>query len=163
MCLSQASLHKTRAWKVLNYEVQMFLGIDHIRKNLQSGNGPNTQLIRNALVESSLLHIRILVDIFLSRGNRPDDIHLEHLGFDPNSLQPALAERIRALAAAYGVADDKNGNCWTINKRLAHPTTHRTEKYDYSKVFAALDKPLREIIEFVYSSSKRKLPYPLKS
>lgn len=151
---------KDEIWRILDYEVQMFLGTGHLRSLRIEGNN-EAQLIRNALVESSLLHIRILTDIFLSRGKQPDDITLEVLGFDSNANEPTLAENIKKLAMAYGKASDRESNCWIINKRLAHPTTHRTKGYDYSNVFATLEKPLKAIIEYIYSSVKRQLPFPL--
>jgi len=152
---------RDKAWRILDYEVQMFLGIDYIRSHLKVDGGSEAQLIRNALVESSLLHIRILTDIFLSRAKWSDDIKLEQLGFDPNSNDPILVERIRALAVAYGEASDPASNCWSINKRLAHPTIHRSEGYDYSALFSSLNEPLRAIIEYVYNSAKRSLPFQL--
>jgi hypothetical protein len=152
-----------KAWRILDYEVQMFLGIGHLRSNLKIEGGLEGQLIRNALVESSLLHIRILIDIFLSRGKQPDDINLEQLGYDSKSIEPILSQKVNALKIVYGESSDKTSNCWTINKRLAHPTTHRTEGYDYSNLFMSLDKPLKEIIRYIYENQARPLPFPLKS
>ncbi len=160
MCPNLVSNAKDKAWRILDYEVQMFLGLDHIRSHLKvDGGSVEAQLIRNALVESSLIHIRILTDIFLSRAKWSDDIKLEQLGFDTNSNNPILAEKISALAVAYGEASDPSSNCWSINKRLAHPTIHRIEGYDYSALFSALNEPLRAIIECVYNSAKRSLPF----
>jgi hypothetical protein len=146
-----------KVWRILDYEVQMFLGIDFVRSHLQVDG--NAQLFKNALVESSLLHIRILADIFLSKGKHADDINLEQLGFKVNLIEPVLAERIGVLAMAYGEANDPNSNCWILNKRLAHPTVHRNEGYNYSNLLAALDEPLRAIIEHIYDRAKRPLPF----
>jgi hypothetical protein len=161
MCPVSSINAKEKNWRILDYEVQMFLGIDHLRSHLKVGGGIETQLFKNALVESSLLHIRILTDIFLSRGKRTDDINLEQLGFSTNSIEPVIAEKIKALTIVYGEASDQTSNCWTINKRLAHPTTHRTEGYNYSNLFESLDKPLKAIIEYIYDREKRPLPFPL--
>jgi hypothetical protein len=150
-----------KVWRILDYEVQMFLGIDYVRSHLQVEG--DAQLITNALVESSLLHIRILADIFLSRGKRADDIDFAQLGFNTDSIEPALAEKVNTLAVAYGEANDPTSNCWILNKMLAHPTKHRTEGYDYSDLFATLDKPLRAIIEYIYDYAKRPLPFRLTS
>src|SRR5512138_44712 len=111
---------KSDVWEVLGYEILMFLGTSHVRKHLQGGNGPNTQILKNALVESSLLHIRALTDIFLSRGNKPDDIHLEKLGLAVGGQDNILAEKVGALEKVYGKSGDKNSKCWIINKMLAH-------------------------------------------
>jgi hypothetical protein len=163
MCPDSVSNLRDKAWRILDYEVQMFLGIDHIRSQLKVDGSGEAQLIRNALVESSLLHIRILTDIFLNRAKWSDDIKLEQLGFDTDSDEPILAEKISALAVVYGEANDPASNCWSINKRLAHPTTHRTEGYDYSALFFSLNAPLRAVIEHVYDSAKRSLPFQLTS
>ena len=159
MCPDSGSEIRAKVWRILDYEIQMFLGINFVRSNLQVKG--DAQLIKNALVESSLLHIRILTDIFLSKGKRADDINLEQLGFDADSVGSILAEKISALALAYGEANDATSNCWILNKRLAHPTKHRTEGYDYSDLFAALDEPLRAVIEYIYDYAKRPLPFPL--
>jgi hypothetical protein len=159
MCPDSTNDISANVWRILDYEVQMFLGIDFVRSHLQVEG--DAQLFKNALVESSLLHIRILADIFLSRGKRSDDINLAKLGFNADSMEPILAEKINALAVAYGEANDPTSNCWTLNKRLAHPTKHRTEGYDYSDLFAALDEPLRAIIDYIYACAKRPLPFRL--
>jgi len=150
-----------KVWRILDYEVQMFLGIDYVRSHLQVKG--NAQLIKNALVESSLLHVRILADIFLSRGKQADDIDLEQLGFSTDSIEPILVEKVNALAVAYGKANDPTSNCWILNKMLAHPTKYRTEGYDYSKLFAVLDEPLRAIIEYIYDCAKRPPPFRVTS
>ena len=145
-----------------SYEIAnhlQFLGIDYLRSRLKVDESINAQLFKNALVESSLLHIRILTDIFLSRGKRTDDINLKQLGFGTNSTKPVFAEKINALTRAYGEASDQTSNCWILNKMLAHPTTHRTERHDYSALFASLNKPLKEIIEYIYEYAKRPLPF----
>ncbi len=161
MTSKKSRSEKSRAWKVVGYEVLMFLGTDHVRKHLRGGTGPNTQIIKNALVESSLLHMRILADIFLSRGKQPDDIHLERLGFSVGEEDVTLTDKVNALERVYGKSSVRESVCWTINKMLAHPTMHRSESHDYSDVFNKLDQPLGSIIEYIYRSAKRQLPYPL--
>jgi len=159
MCPDSTSDTSDKVWRILDYEVQMFLGIDHIRSHLRVEG--DAQLIKNALVESSLLHIRILTDIFLNRGKRADDINLGQLGFDANSIEPILAEKISVLAMAYGEASNQTSNCWILNKMLAHPTKHRTKGHDYSDLFSALNEPLKAIIEYIYECAKRPLPFRL--
>ncbi|MEX2144484.1 MAG: hypothetical protein WD740_07810 [Anaerolineales bacterium] len=154
---------ETSTWTVLDYEVQMYLGTSHVRKNLSCGNSPKTQIIKNALVESSLIHMRILTDIFLSRGNRPDDVQLKNFGFEDIVQHAGLAEMIDSFKNVYGKSSDEDSNCWIINKKFAHPTTQRSDRYDYSAVFNALDPLLKSIIYYVYNSKGRQLPYPLQS
>ena len=151
--LYSPSSHSTL--KVLDYEVQMFLGTRHLLSHLQFGEGLEAQLAKNAIVESSLIHTRILADIFLSRSKYPDDINLRNLGFDSNSESEVL---VKSLEVAYGKTNDKNGNCWTINKMLAHPTTLRSESYNYTAVYAGLDGPITALINHIYSLSDRPIP-----
>ena len=152
---------KDNPWIVLDYEVLMFLGTSHVRENLQGGNGPNTQIIRNSLVESSLLHIRILADIFLDRCKYSDDIGRNKLNI--NFEEGKLSEKIKVLADKYGNSRDENSNCWIINKRLAHPTIHRSDSYNYAKVFNSLETPLKDLIKCVYALKNRKVPFPFYS
>ena len=161
MSSDSTSNTKDKAWRILDYEVQMFLGIGYLRSHLKVEGGNEARLVQNALVESSLLHIRILTDIFLNRGKQPDDINLEQLGFDAKAIEPIFSEKINTLRSVYGKSSDQSSNCWTINKRLAHPTLHRTEGYDYSNLFKSLDEPLKKIIEYIYACEGRPLPFSL--
>jgi hypothetical protein len=163
MCADPINTTNEKVWRILDYKVQMFLGIDYVRSHLRIEGVNDARLIRNALVESSLLHIRILTDIFLSRGKRPDDINLEQLGFDIDSIEQIFAEKISALLTAYGDPSDQTSNCWIVNKRLAHPTTYRTEGYDYSELFNSMDMPLKVIIESIYGYAKRPIPFWLRT
>jgi hypothetical protein len=142
--------------KVLDYEVQMFLGTRHLLSNSKFGEGRKALIAKNAIVESSLIHTRILADIFLSRSKYPDDIHLQDLGLVNNGESGVL---IKSLEDAYGKPKDKNSNCWTINKMLAHPTTLRSESYDYSIVYQTLDSPITALIKHIYSSLSRPIPF----
>ena len=154
-------IEEDSSWTVLDYEVQMYLGTSYLRENLKGENGPNTQIIRNSLVESTLLHIRILSDLLLNRCKYPDDINRTKLGL--NFEEGELAEKVKALADKYGQPKEKNSNCWIINKKLAHPTTHRSDSYDYAEVFNSLDKPLKDLIECVYTLKEKNTPFPLRS
>jgi hypothetical protein len=155
-----SSSNSLSAWKVLDYEVQMFLGTIHLRRLSFIGKEPKAQIVRNALVESSLLHTRILADIFLSRSTYPDDIHLRDLGFDNFEEDDTFSKEIDALDQAYGKSKDENSKCWIINKMLAHPTSQRSESYDYSPVFSALDDLITALINHIYSIVRRPLPFP---
>jgi hypothetical protein len=85
--------------------------------------------IRNAIVESALLHIRQLADILLSRGKHSDDINFNKMV--PN-WKPSLLDQ---LVQVYGDQKTINSPCWIINKMLAHPTTQRSDSYDYTHLF----------------------------
>ena len=65
-------------WVVFFYEAQMYV-LTRVEHRRIVGTKEPDQIIMNALVESALLHMRVLVDIILSRGSEKDTIRLEHL------------------------------------------------------------------------------------
>lgn len=133
-------------WEVFGYEVEMFHAMCSL---LRAGNTDYAGLshhVRNALVESALLHTRQLVDILLSRGSDPDDINLSGLipGFAPAKLDE--------LQSLYGKRSIVGSPCWTLNKRLAHPTTHRGASFDYSVLLNRLAPVISVIIREVQAA-----------
>jgi hypothetical protein len=79
-----------------------------------------------------LLHLRILVDILLSRGAGNDDIHLTDL------LPGFKSSLVTQLKTGYGDNKTIGCPCWELNKRLAHPTQIRSTSYNYDHVLNAL-------------------------
>lgn len=116
-------------WVVFDYEVDM---LNNMCALLRQGNAQYSSLshhLRNAVVESAVLHARNLADILLSRSDPvrfPDDIRLMDLA--PTFTSPAIAQ----LQAAYGTTNSTGSTCWAFNKKLAHSTTHRNDSYDYA-------------------------------
>ena len=113
-------------WRVFDYEVDMFektLGLCRCDA-LKSFDHP----IPNAVLESLLLHTRILCDILLSRGRDPDDIKLKGL------LPGFASSEIKKLELAYGKSDMKDTPCRHLNKRLAHASIVRSaaDYFDHS-------------------------------
>lgn len=130
-------------WVVFDYELDMFRAMCGL---LNTGNTDYTQLrhhVRNAVVESAVLHSRILADIILSRCKMPDDIGLDALlpGFTPRSLG--------ALQAAYGNSTTAGCPCQTFNKMLAHPTMLRSDSHDYSPVLNKVGPLIDAIVQEV--------------
>src|SRR5207247_10672896 len=116
--MSATSCH----WVVFDYEVWM---LKELRMLLGEGNDTSTGLskhVQNAIVESALLHVRVLSDILLSRKKEPDEIRLKELL--PGFQAPALEQ----LNDAYGSCT--RGPCEILNKRLAHATDVRREAFD---------------------------------
>src|SRR5436189_6233257 len=100
---------------------------------------PNLEVtVRNALVESSLLHTRVLIDALLDRGQEPDDVNLKTL---LNGLlrSPKLGESATVLRTAYGNRNHVDTPCWTLNKRLAHLSSVRGDGFNYAPLYAVLD------------------------
>lgn len=118
-------------WVVYDYEVDMFTQMYNICTASELCH-QFPQQVQNAIVESMLLHLRILVDIWLSKRLDKDDITLTDLL--PSFKSPLIAQ----LKAAYGNRKTPNSPCWEINKRLAHPTKVRSSSYSYNHVLKAL-------------------------
>lgn len=139
------------AWRAFEYEVQMFYAT---RARLKDP-GLDT-IVHNALVESSLLHTRILVDALLGRSGKSDDVTLHQL------LPSAAASRdfecsLAKLKNVYGSYDLPDTPCWILNKRLAHLTRVRGDSFDYPTLYATLDPLVRAILGQVAGIAKRPL------
>src|SRR6516225_4499627 len=92
-------------WVIFDYEAEMFFTMCSL---LVTGNKELAGLshhVRNAIVESALLHTRQLVDILLSRGSGDDDINLTTL---LGTSQPAQLEELRQ---AYGNRNTVDSPC----------------------------------------------------
>jgi len=127
-------------WVVFDYETDMFFGLCGL---LPTGNEEYAALphrVRNAVVESALLHCRQLAEILLSSGTRADDINVNRL--IPN-CQPA---RLHEFEQAYGKQNSVGSPCWTINKFMAHPTNNRSTSHDYSAVLNQLAPLIADIV-----------------
>jgi hypothetical protein len=95
--------------------------------------------LRNAVVESALLHTRVLIDVLLDHDSKTgDDLLLRDLL--PTGYPQPLVERLRLLRKIYGHRHKEESPCWTLNKRVMHLTTVRTLSFDfYNHVFGVLD------------------------
>jgi hypothetical protein len=139
---------------IFNYEVEMYREVGRI---LQKKSELDT--IHNALVESHLLHIRILAEIFnkCPNNSHPDDITLQDL-LPLDSRSATLKNNLDKFKKAYGKQNEINSPCWHINKHLAHPTKQRSDSHDYSqaigKIKPLLDNILQEIEASIKNNSK---------
>jgi len=134
-------------WSVFLYECQMYVETREALHRAPEDHG-REQVLYNALVESALLHTRILAEIILSRGTESDAIRLEQL-IPAWQRADRLAELVATLKREYGNRRTVDSPCWILNKMLAHPTLWRGDSYNYEAVFAKLDPiitdALREI------------------
>ena len=143
------------AWQAFEYEVLMFHET-RARLRKPSSDGSSDDILRNALVESSLLHTRVLVDALLGRQDKPDDVTLNRLlpaSASSSDLQVSLCR----LTQAYGTSDQQGKPCWTLNKRLAHLTRVRGNRFDYSALYATLDPIVGETLREVARIAGRPL------
>jgi hypothetical protein len=146
----------TDTWSVVSYEAQMLFDLSRFLGN--DAFNQNAEFVRNALVESTCLHTRILVDILLSRKTHwPDDIKLAGL------LPTFPHTSIEKLRATYGDEKTEGSPCWTLNKMIAHPTLKRGMSHDYTDLLKSL-VPLIEAVWQEIENHQRgdlsKLPKP---
>ena len=127
------------AWQVLDYEIWMFRALISSNLPVELARRPEWQYLRNALSEALVLHTRILVELLLSRGSRPDDIKL-------NRLLPSFkSDHLQRLEAEYGRGSEENSPCWRFNKLMAHATAERSISHDYGDAITRL-APIIECI-----------------
>jgi hypothetical protein len=101
-----------------SYEVKMVYVLLHHLKDLPVEEPlPEWETVyRNALVESHLLHTRVLTEFFLQQASRPDDIIVSDFIDGAWAPDGQELDRLKALMPE-------------IHKRLAHLTRHRHEEF----------------------------------
>jgi hypothetical protein len=136
-------------WEVFDYERDMFFGLCEVLADKDHYDA-FPRRVRNAITESTLLHARQLVDLLLSRGKDQSDINIGML------LPRFDSPQLEALRLFYGDRNTPGCPCWTINKRLAHVTTHRGTSHDYTDLLRQLQSMLsnivREVLERRYAA-----------
>jgi hypothetical protein len=123
------STGSTAAWVVYDYEVDMFKQTWSMVSMGVTNNFRHP--IPNAIVESMLLHLRILTEILISKGT-PDDIKL-------SDLLPKFESRlVDEMRIKYGASNAAGSPCWTLNKMLAHPSSLRADHHNYDSVLSTM-------------------------
>jgi hypothetical protein len=111
---------------------------------------PSPRAILNAVTESKVLHARQLCEIFLSRSTEADNVKLEHL-IPAVDQSERLKELIAQLDREYGNRKIDGSPCRVFNKMLLHPTTGRTDGYDYDSALNRVRPILKEIVAEIES------------
>jgi hypothetical protein len=130
-------------WDIVAYEARMLFDLCRLING--GGFKSKPQLERNAIVESTCLHMRILIDVLLSKDSgKGDDIKLSRLlsGFNDAS--------VKALDDAYHHGPSPTP-CRELNKMLAHPTLSRGTEHDYT----ALIRKLLPHVEAVWTAVEK--------
>jgi hypothetical protein len=135
-------------WTIYDYEVGMYNELFA----LQASGLPLfiAQPVRNAVLESLLLHVRILVEILLSQDQETDAVNLRTLipaGFTSPSLT--------ALKDAYGTRDSPGSPRYLINKRLAHSTDVRGNDFNWREVLNNLHPLITSCLEEIDAERKK--------
>ena len=132
---------------VFEYETYILISLKYLLSLNLNIENTIQRALSNALVESVLLHIRILSDIFLSRiKSHSDEINLSKI-IDDENTSPVLEQLIEELKRTYGNSKNKGSHCWTINKMLVHASDLRGSNYDYGLVINQLYPILSRIIK----------------
>jgi len=133
-------------WSAIEYEYLMYFESKR-RKCIEPARG----YYCNSAVELQLLHARILAD-FLTRKRKaePDDVLLSEVMPSPSG---ELIRAISKLETEYGERGDINRPRGSINKRLAHLTNIRGDRFDHGPLIAALEGPLEAALRLLAADS----------
>jgi hypothetical protein len=131
---------------VVSYEIEMFLGTQILQKTKIQSKAQDKILegfLRNALTESRILQIRVLTEVFLSRGQK-DDIKIDNLL--PNWRQENI-EVFKELENAYmqPLEIGESPKVY-IDKLLAHATTKRGDRFNWVPVVNRMNPPLIKVL-----------------
>lgn len=143
----------SHSWDVIiAYEIRMFRATYETLLD-SAALSRLEKVLQNAVEESAVLHTRILCDVFLSRSSEPDDIILSKLfpGLRTNARYARLKGMVDDLRRRYGAGNTANSHCWVFNKMMAHPTTHRSDSYDYTVILRGLQPIIQGIIAEIES------------
>jgi len=138
--MNEANAGQQSLWVVYDYEVDMF---NQMHGACSTGaRNMFQQPIANAIVESMLLHLRILVEILVSSGPDPDGDNIKLTDLLPSFKSPLIEE----LRNKYG-RGTPGSPCWTLNKMLAHPSRLRSHTYSYDPVLKVMLPVLRPLLD----------------
>lgn len=141
-----ADQHTPDIWVSIDYEIEMLRSIKNTRIIYEKKNVRT--IVDNALLESSLLHRRNLVEFFLDERKNVQETNLkfkEMIKDFEEENKNLLLEKSCNLGKIYGQGGGGSIRK-IINKKLFHPDSSRDDSYDYQKIIDTLDKPLDEII-----------------
>jgi hypothetical protein len=133
---------------ILNYEIDMYLAARAMLSKGEFEEGP----LRNAIVESAVLHARNLCNFFCGPYKK-GDLRPSYV-LDPKKEPfPALK---RELCKAYDGLKDGVNPRKSFSMLVAHMTTARETHfrgYDYHREFSAIDPSLRRLMDEARSLS----------
>lgn len=137
-------------WSAIEYEYLMYFESKRL-KCIEPARG----YYCNSAVELQLLHARILAE-FLTRTQKSqpdlDDVLLSEVIPNP---PVELTDAICKLKEEYGERGDINRPRGSINKRLAHLTDIRGDRFDHAPLIAILEGPLEAALRLVAENSGR--------
>jgi len=146
---SANDLANAQKWKVVGYERDMFFATLAMLKNRTPVVDEN-QVLRNAVIESAIIHARNLCCIFLSVPSRErGEILLRDLT-STWEQDPERAKLIRLLEKAF-FQDPVNGATVfdAFSERITYAVDRRgdAENYSYAAEFVAINGLVKAIVE----------------
>jgi hypothetical protein len=132
--------------EIVEYELGMFFGAIAALSVVESLNPLHRQVVKCTLVESSLLHVRNLCEIFLDKGDR-HAIKLGNLlkGYGASPQRMSVLDSAARLGKAYGRKDDPNSPWDIISTMVMHASKRRSNYGVYDQVLRQLLPRIVEI------------------
>ena len=145
-------------WPILNYEIQMYFGARHLQGYPIKGTDPNLIILQtSAMTEVKALHIRILVEIFLERNPRFDDINIDDLLPDWREQNSIVVHNLKnAYDKKLKIGESPR---WYLNKYLVHPDKRRGDHFDWAPVVIRMDTPLKKVFKTLPMDKLEALKY----
>jgi hypothetical protein len=139
-----------RAWHIIAYEVWMYFGT----RSKMTAPTINDDVLKNATVESAIVHARILCDIFRSKKCKSGSgILLKKLFLDWGSDRfKDLRSRVKDLCRAYGDRKKTGSPYQVFHQKALHADQARYpsfQGYDYAGQFKVLDPVIREVVDAI--------------
>lgn len=135
-------------WAALEYEYLMYFGAKAWRHRAL-----HDLVLRNAVVEAELLHVRILVDALTEYATGGDNTGIR--AYVSGDFGKELEDAMTNLSEAYGGPKDVGSPRWDTNKRLAHLTTVRGGSNDNQVLFSKVEPALEKVLQLVAVATKR--------
>jgi hypothetical protein len=133
-------------WEAITYEVRMFRETYEVACDQPTLPG---RVLQNAVVESAVLHSRILCDFLLDKKDKDDDVIISdvisHLGISKSNK---LFKLICKLSRRYNTQTPNTpySPYTAFNKLMAHLTTYRGISGEYKPYFEEIRPVIQEII-----------------
>ena len=148
-----------RAWHIIAYEVWMYFGTrTRMKPPIIDDN-----ILKNATVESAIVHARILCDIFRSQGG---DISLKKLFPDWESDSDRLKNlksKVKDLRRAYGDGQTEGSPYQIFHQKALHADQAKYPSFqghDYADQFKVLDPVIRGVVDAI-EAIRDPLPTPV--
>jgi hypothetical protein len=144
----QTSVGYREEWVPVEWDVGMYRQLQQYLFNTPPAFAD--LYIRDACVESVVLHARQLCGLFLQTERQPDDIRLVDLfsDWDTNRERYVRARSLIAkLREIYGDSKTPGSMCWEFNKKLFHITNHREAYNDFKMHLRVIHEPLQDLLK----------------